>query len=202
MMKAILAKKIGMTTIFETDGKSVPVTLMQAGPCQVTLVREMGEKGKQVQLGFGEKKEKNMTKAELGHLKELPHFRTLKAYNFEKTDLKRGDVVDVNTFKVGDIVNVTGTSRGMGFAGVVKRHHFHGHNATHGTKHAERAPGSIGSGWPQHVLKGMRMAGRMGGAKVTTKGLQVVDVVPNTNILVVRGAVPGPKNSLLSIVGE
>lgn len=201
-MKAILAKKIGMTTIFETDGKSVPVTLMQAGPCQVTLVREMGEKGKQVQIGFGEKKEKNMTKAELGHLKDLPHFRTLKEYHFEKTDLKRGDVVDVNVFKVGDIVNITGTSRGMGFAGGVKRHHFHGHNATHGTKHAGRAPGSIGSGWPQHVLKGMRMAGRMGGAKVTTKGLQVVDVVPNTNILVVRGAVPGAKNSLLSIVGE
>jgi large subunit ribosomal protein L3 len=198
-MKAILAKKIGMTTIFETDGTSVAVTLLQAGPCQVTLVRPM-EKWTQIQLGFGEKKEKNMTKAELGHLKDLPHFRTLKEFRYDKTvDMKRGDVVDVNIFKVGEVVDVIGTSKGKGFQGVVRRHHFRGHSKTHGTKHALRAPGSIGSGWPQHVIKGMRMAGRMGGETVTQKGLKVVDVVPNANILVVRGAVPGAKNALLSV---
>lgn len=200
-MKAILAKKIGMTTIFETDGTSVPVTLLEAGPCGVTLVREM-KKGVQVQLGFEEKKEKNMTKAEVGHLKDLKKYRTLKAFNFDKTDLKRGDIVNVDTFKAGDEVEIIGTSKGKGYAGVVKRHHFGGHFRTHGTKHALRAPGSIGSGWPQHTIKGIRMAGRMGNDRVTRKGVKVVDVVLDKNILAVKGAVPGAKNSLVIVSGE
>ena len=201
-MKAILAKKIGMTTIFETDGASVPCTLLEAGPCGVTLVREIAKIGTQVQLGFGEKKAKNMTKAELHHLKDLKPYRTLRAFNYGKTGLKRGDIVDVKTFKVGDKVEVIGTSKGKGFAGGVKRHHFAGHFQTHGTKHAVRAPGSIGSGWPQHVLKGMRMAGRMGNDRVTQRGLTVVDVVPESNLLVIRGAVPGAKNAILTVKGE
>lgn len=201
-MKHILAKKIGMTTVFSAEGKSVPVTLLKAGPCTVTLVRPFGEGKVNVQMGFEEKKEKNMSKAERGHLKDLSLFRILKEFRFDKTDAKRGDVIDVNSFKVGDVIEVIGYSKGKGFQGVVRRHHFRGHTRTHGTKHAERAPGSIGSGWPQHVIKGVRMAGRMGNVRKTVKGLEVMDIVPKENLLIIKGAVPGAKGALLSVKGN
>ncbi len=202
-MKAILAKKVGMTTIFQADGTSVPVTLLQAGPCTVTLVRPLGEKGTNIQIGFGEKKEKNMSKPQRGHLKGLPLFSKLMEFRVdEKVEAKRGDVIDVNAFKAGDVVRVVGISKGKGYQGVVRRHNFGGAPRTHGHKHDLRAPGSIGSGWPQHVIKGMRMAGRMGNDRVTLKHVTVVDIVPAENILVVRGAVPGAKGALVSIQGE
>lgn len=188
-----------MTTIFSADGTSVPVTVLQAGPCAVTFVRPLSEKGVNVQIGFGLKKEKNVSKTVRGHLKGLPLFRTLKEFRVSKTDLKRGDEVKVDSFKVGDEVEIVGTSKGKGYAGVVKRHHFGGGPRSHGHKHNLRAPGSIGSGWPQMTSKGVKMAGRMGGEIVTVKGLTVADIVPEQNLLVIKGAVPGSRGATVAV---
>lgn len=202
-MKAILAKKVGMTTVFQDDGRVVPVTVLQAGPETVTFVRTHADGDIGVQLGFGETKEKHLAKPQRGHLKGLPLLRTLREFRLPAgaEAPKRGDTLTVSAFSVGDTVHVSGRTKGQGFAGVMKRHGFHGGPASHGTKHTLRAPGSIGTRFPQHTVKGRRMAGRMGGGRVTVQGLTVVDVVPESNLLVVKGAVPGHRGTLLEVRG-
>jgi large subunit ribosomal protein L3 len=200
-MKALLAKKLGMTTLFQEDGTAVPVTVLQSGPCTVSFVRPLAGKGTNVQLGFGEAKEKHLTKPQRGHLKDLPLVRTLREFRLSPgvEAPKRGETLSVSVFAVGDTVRVSGVSKGRGFQGVVKRHHFGGGPRSHGHKHNLRAPGSIGSRFPQHTRKGTRMAGRMGGQGVTVKGLRVMDVVPEEHLLVVNGAVPGARGGLVKI---
>jgi len=191
-----------MTTVFQNDGTAVPVTVLQSGPCKVTFVRPMGEKGTNIQIGFEEAKEKHMAKPQRGHLKDLPLLRTLREFRVsEETSAKRGDSVDVSAFTVGDVVRIVGNSKGKGFQGVVRRHNFRGGPRSHGHKHNLRAPGSIGSRFPQHTMKGKRMAGRMGGQQVTIKEVIVIDVVPDENLLVIKGPVPGARGSLVTIQG-
>lgn len=199
-MKFILGKKIGMTQVFLPSGEVVPVTRVIAGPCTIVQVKE---KEKAIQLGFGEKKEFRLNKPDAGHLKDLTPAAWLKEFAVEKTDnINRGDLVTLETFAIGDEIEVTGVSKGKGFAGVVKRHHFRGGPASHGHKDNLRAPGSIGAGGVQRVFKGMRMAGRMGGEQVTVKNLEVVEIHPETNEIFIKGAVPGGRNSLIVIQGE
>ncbi len=192
-----MGKKIGMTQIFQDDGKVVPVTLIEAGPITVTQVRTKEKDGYEaIQIGYGKEKKPNKSKA--GHLKDLKPFNTLKETKM-LSDKKRGEELDVTSFNIGDIIKVSGISKGKGFQGVVKRHGFHGMPASHGAHHVLRHAGSIGQRFPQHTLKGMRMAGRMGGVRVTTRGLQIVAVDKENNSLAVRGAVPGRRGTLLEI---
>ncbi|MCK9361204.1 50S ribosomal protein L3 [Patescibacteria group bacterium] len=198
-MKFILAKKLEMTQVYRPDGAVVPVTLVQAGPCVVTQVKTAEKDGvNAVQIGF--RTVKKLTKPEAGHLKDLPLMSELRDFRVETaSELKRGDAVEAAVFQPGDMVNVTGVSKGKGFQGVVKRHGFHGHPTSHGHKDQERMPGSIGAGGPQHVFKGRRMAGRMGNEQVTVQKLEVVEV-RDGGILAIKGAVPGARNSVLEIV--
>jgi large subunit ribosomal protein L3 len=199
-MKFILAKKLEMSQIFRPDGTVVPVTLVQAGPCVVTQVKTSETDGyTAVQLGFLPT-EKGLSKPEAGHLKDLPQATVLREFRLESApELKRGDAVEASVFAAGDTVQVTGISKGKGFEGVVKRHGFHGHPSTHGHKDQLRMPGSIGAGGVQHVLKGRRMAGRMGNEQVTVKNLEIVEV-RDGGILAVKGAVPGARNTVLEIM--
>lgn len=187
--------------MFQDDGRVVPVTVLQAGPCTVTLVRPLEHGRTNVQLGFGTAKEKHLSRTERGHLKDLPLLRTLREFPLPSGAHApaRGDQFTVAAFSVGDHVAVSGTTKGKGFTGVMKRHGFKGGPASHGTKHTKRAPGSIGTRFPQLVVKGRRMAGRAGGERVTVPRLTVVDVVPEENVLVVRGAVPGHRGTLLEV---
>src|SRR3989339_1086575 len=200
MAKVILAKKIAMSRTFQEDGTVVPVTVLQAGPCLVTQVKDKAKDGYQaIQVGFDENK-RPATKARAGHLKPVgKNLRHLKEFRIEKGEFSVGQVLDVTQFAPGDVINVTGWSKGKGFQGVVKRHGFHGHPSSHGHKDQARMPGSIGAGGVQHVRKGMRMAGRMGDAQVTISNLRVVEIRPETNELVVKGAVPGARHGLLLI---
>lgn len=198
-MKFILGQKIGMTQVFMPNGNVMPVTRVKAGPCQITQVKN---DTKAVQIGFGEIKEYRLNQAQLGHLKDLTPVRRLHDFKNETVDgLSKGDVITVETFAAGDTVEVMGVSKGKGFAGVVKRHHFRGGPASHGHKDNLRMPGSIGAGGVQRVFKGMRMGGRMGGEQVTVKNLQIVEVHPETNELYVKGAVPGARNGFVTIQG-
>ncbi len=198
-MKFILAKKLEMTQVYRPDGAVVPVTLVQAGPCVVTQVKTAEKDGvNAVQIGF--RTAKKLSKPEAGHLKDLPLMSELRDFRVETaSELKRGDAVEAAVFQPGDMVNVTGVSKGKGFQGVVKRHHFHGHPTSHGHKDQERMPGSIGAGGPQHVFKGRRMAGHMGNEQVTVQKLEVVEV-RDGGILAIKGAVPGARNAVLEIV--
>lgn len=198
-MKFILAKKLEMTQVYRPDGAVVPVTLVQAGPCVVTQVKTVDKDGvNAVQIGF--RLMKKLNQPEAGHLKDLPLMADLRDFRVEEaTEMKRGDAVEATVFQPGDMVNVTGVSKGKGFQGVVKRHHFHGHPTSHGHKDQERMPGSIGAGGPQHVFKGRRMAGRMGNEQVTVQKLEVVEV-RDGGILAIKGAVPGARNAVLEIV--
>jgi large subunit ribosomal protein L3 len=197
-MKFILAKKLEMSQVFKADGTVVPVTLVQAGPCIVTQVKAKDKDGYvAVQLGF--RSVKKLNQPELGHLKDLQNMQVLREFRLDDTaDFARGKAVEAGIFAAGDVVNVVGTSKGKGFQGVVKRHHFHGHPPTHGHKDQERMPGSIGAGGVQHVMKGRRMGGRMGDETVTVKNLEIVEV-RDGGILAVKGAVPGARNSILEI---
>lgn len=198
-MKFILGKKIGMTQVFLPNGEVMPVTRVLAGPCTIVQVKE---KEKAIQLGFGDKKQFRLNKPDAGHLQDLAPVSWLKEFSVEKTDdISRGDFITLETFVAGDEIQVMGVSKGKGFAGVVKRHHFRGGPASHGHKDNLRAPGSIGAGGVQRVFKGMRMAGRMGGDQVTIKNLEVVEVHPETNEIYIKGAVPGGRNSMLVIQG-
>lgn len=192
-----------MTQVFLENGLVVPVTKVQAGPCQVVAVHDdQHEDTKSVQIGFDETKETRLSKPELGHLKDLDKVKNLRSFRVEKNaDLKRGDMITVDTFTVGDKIAVVGESKGKGFAGVVKRHHFRGGPASHGHKDNLRMPGSIGAGGVQRVFKGMRMGGHMGTDRVTIKNLEIVQVHPETNELYIKGAVPGARNGLLQISG-
>ena len=203
-MKFILGKKMGMTQVFRPDGAVVPVTVVKAGPCQITQVKGgKGEEQPAVQIGFGEVREFRLGSPRTGHLKGLRPVGFLKDFLIEKTDgLERGDEITCATFASGDRVEVIGISKGRGFAGVVKRHHFAGGPASHGHKDNLRAPGSIGAGGVQRVFKGMRMAGRMGGERVTVKNLEIIEVHPEANELLVKGALPGGRNGFLMIIGE
>ncbi len=203
-MNGLLGKKIGMTQIFDESGNAVPVTVVQAGPCYVTQVKTLENDGYQaVQLGFGNKRAKNTTKPVLGHLQKVgaPPVRFLREFRYTgKTDLKPGDQVKANLFSAGDIVKVSGRSKGRGFAGVMKRHGFSGAQATHGQSDRQRAPGSLGqSSYPSKVFKGMKMSGRMGNERVTVSGLRIVKVDVDNNLLFVQGSVPGARNGYLEI---
>lgn len=197
-MKFILAKKLEMSQVFRPDGAVVPVTLLQAGPCVVTQVKDANTDGYQaVQVGFIPAKK--VSKPLEGHLKDLPKMQEIREFRLDgDMTLKRGDMIEAATFAIGDVVNVTGTSKGKGFQGVVKRHHFHGAPATHGHKDQLRMPGSSGAGGVQHVIKGVRKPGRMGGETVTVKNLEVIEIREG-GVLAVKGAVPGPRNAVVEI---
>jgi large subunit ribosomal protein L3 len=203
MLKGLIGKKIGMTQVFDEKGAAYPVTLIEAGPCYVTQVRSAEKEGyTAVQLGFGEVNPKRLTGGQLGHLKanEIPPLRFLREFRAEDHGLNIGDKVTVDTFAIGERVDVIGVSKGKGFAGAVKRYHFHGMNATHGTSDRNRAPGSHGAGTtPGRVYKGARSAGHMGMDRVTTQNLKVVLVDVERNLLGINGAVPGSKGSLILI---
>ncbi|MEK7178298.1 MAG: 50S ribosomal protein L3 [Patescibacteria group bacterium] len=200
-MKYILGKKIRMTQSFKGDNV-VPLTLIESGPNFIVQVKTKEKDGyNAVQLGFGVRKEKNIKKPQRGHLKGLGNFRWLREFRIDSLvgELKRGDEVKLTDFKSGDKVTVIAISKGKGFQGVVKRHGFHGGPKSHGQKDKHRAPGSIGASWPQHVIKGMRMAGRMGGDKITVKNLEVIEVDKENNLIAIKGAIPGRKGTLVMI---
>jgi large subunit ribosomal protein L3 len=203
-MSGLLGKKIGMTSIYDENGKNISCTVIEAGPCVVTQVRTKEKDGYDaIQLAFEDKKEKHTSSAMKGHFakaKTTPKRYVAEFTRFEEKK-QHGDVLDVNVFIEGEYIDVVGTSKGKGFQGVVKRYNFRGVNdATHGQHNRMRAPGSIGaSSDPSRVFKGMRMAGRMGGNRVKLINLQVIKIIPEKNLLVVKGAVPGPNNSLVII---
>ena len=203
-MSGLLGKKIGMTSIFDENGKNMPCTVIQAGPCVVTQVRTEDKDGYEaVQLGFDDKTEKSANKAEMGHAKKAGTSVKKKVVEFQgfEAEYKLGDTITVAHFEEGEFVDITGTSKGKGFQGVVKRHGFAGvGQATHGQHNRLRAPGSIGAAsYPARVFKGMRMAGRMGTDTVKVQNLRVLKVVEDQNLLVVKGCVPGHKNAYVKI---
>lgn len=190
-----------MTQIFDKNGNVIPVTLVHATPNVVTQVRAKDKDGySAVQVGRGINKK--ISKPQAGHLRDLGNFRTLKEYRTENADKTRGDKIDVSIFAPGELVKVTGVSKSKGFQGVVKRHGFHGAPKSHGTKHALRSPGSIGATWPQRVIKGMRMAGRMGGTKISVRNLEVAEVNTEKELIALKGAVPGRPGTLISISAQ
>jgi large subunit ribosomal protein L3 len=201
-MTAILAKKLGMTQRFLDDGKVERVTVLEAGPCPVTAVRTVERDGYEaVQLAFGPCKEKVLTKAQLGHLKkaDASAHRHLTEFRDDVGELLVGETVKVDAFEVGDKVKVSGTAKGKGFQGTIKRHNFASGPKSHGS-HNIRAPGSIGaSATPSRVFKGIRGPGRMGGGRITQRGLTVVEIMPDRNLMLVRGAVPGPKGATVEV---
>ncbi len=203
-MSGLIGKKIGMTSLYDDNGKNIPCTVLELGPCTVTQVRTKAVDGYEaVQLGFDDKAEKQVVKAEAGHFKKAnvsPKKKLVEFQNFEQ-ELNLGDTITVDHFEEGDFVDVSGTSKGKGFQGVVKRHGFGGvGQATHGQHNRLRAPGSIGAAsYPARVFKGMRMAGQMGNSKVKVLNLKVVKVVPEKNLLVVKGCVPGHKNAYVIV---
>ncbi|MCT4630208.1 50S ribosomal protein L3 [Winogradskyella sp.] len=203
-MSGLIGKKIGMTSIFDENGKNIPCTVIEAGPCIVTQVRTEEVDGySALQLGFDDATEKSATKAALGHAKKAGTSVKRKVVEFKGFDAeyKLGDAITVEQFTEGEFVDISGTSKGKGFQGVVKRHGFGGvGQATHGQHNRLRAPGSIGAAsYPARVFKGMKMAGRMGGDTVKVQNLRVYKVVPEKNLLVVKGCVPGHKNSYVII---
>ena len=201
-MPGLLGKKIGMTSVFSAEGKNVPCTVIEAGPCVVTQVKSVEKDGyAAIQLGFQEAKEKNTTKPMEGHFKKAgttPKRHLAEFTDFDK-ELNLGDIVTVDVFEGANYVDVTGTSKGHGFQGVVKRHGFGGvGQTTHGQDDRLRKPGSIGAcSYPAKVFKGMRMGGQMGNERVTTHNLQILKVIPESNLLLIKGSVPGCKGSIL-----
>jgi large subunit ribosomal protein L3 len=203
-MSGLIGKKIGMTSLFSTSGKNIPCTIIQAGPCVVTQVKTVENDGySAVQLAFDEKKEKHTSAAMKGHFLKAGTTPKRKIVEFKHftSENTLGQLIDVTLFNEGDFVDVVGRSKGKGFQGVVKRHGFSGVGMqTHGQHNRLRAPGSLGaSSFPSRVFKGMRMAGRTGGSRVKIQNLEVIKVLPEDNILVIKGAVPGPKGSYVII---
>lgn len=217
-MKFILGKKLGMSQVYGEDGNVIPVTVVEAEPNTVVQIKtQEKDKYEAVQVGFGSKKEKNINKQQKGHFKDLGNFAFLKEFRFDSkgkrsrgqkqeeissVQLTVGQKIDVSIFAPGDAVKVTGMTKGRGFQGVVKRHGFHGMPASHGAHSVLRHAGSIGQRFPQHTLKGMRMPGRMGYDKLTIRGLKVVVVDKENNLLAIKGAVPGNRGGLLIIQGR
>ncbi|MFO0718528.1 MAG: 50S ribosomal protein L3 [Candidatus Paceibacterota bacterium] len=205
-MKFILGKKVNMSQIFNAKGEVVPVTVIDAGPVVVTQVKDGGKDGyKAVQVGFGERKESNIAKAQKGHFKNLGNFAHTKEFRVKSGDItiKVGDKIDVGAFVAGDAVVVSSVSKGKGFQGVVKRHGFGGGPRSHGQKHSEREPGSISGGVRNggRVPKNMRMAGRMGGDRMTTKNLKIVDVDTANNQILISGSIPGRRGTVVEVFG-
>jgi large subunit ribosomal protein L3 len=201
-MAAILAKKLGMTQIFQEDGRVARVTVLEAGPCPVTAIRSQERDGYEaVQLAFGATKEKHLTKAELGHLKKADAgpMRHVVEFRDEAGELQVGETVTVEAFEAGARVKISGVSKGKGFQGTIKRHNFASGPKSHGS-HNVRAPGSIGaSAWPARVMKGIRGPGQMGNKRTTQKGLEIVSVDAKENLMLVRGSVPGPRGSVVEV---
>jgi large subunit ribosomal protein L3 len=201
-MSAILAKKLGMTQVFQEDGSVARVTVLQAGPCPVTAIRTPERDGYEaVQLAFGQAKEKHLTTAEIGHLKkaDAPPLRHVVEFRDEAGELVLGESVTVEAFEAGQRVKISGTSKGKGFQGTIKRHNFASGPKSHGS-HNKRAPGSIGaSAWPARVMKGIRGPGQMGNKRVTQKGLEIVSIDAKENLLLVRGSVPGPRGGVVEV---
>lgn len=188
-----------MTQVFDDQGIAYPATVVSAGPVTVTQAKDIEKDGYQgVQVGYGDRNEKNINKAQRGQFKDLGLFRYVREFRTDEA-FSRGDVIDVSTFEVGDVVEVSGISKGKGFQGVVKRHGFSGGPKTHGNKHHERTPGSIGATGPQRVFKGVRMAGRMGTDRVTVKNLKVLQIDTENNQIVLKGAIPGHRGTLVEI---
>ncbi|GEO07856.1 50S ribosomal protein L3 [Segetibacter aerophilus] len=203
-MKGIIGKKIGMTSIFGTDGKQTACTIIEAGPCTVTQVKTADTDGyTSTQIAYGDKKEKNSTKAEINHFAKANTTakRVVKEFRDYSLNKSLGDTITVDIFTEGESVEVVGTTKGKGFQGVVKRHGFHGvGEASHGQHDRQRAPGSVGgSSYPSRVFKGMRMAGRMGQDRVKVKGLKIVKIFPEKNYLLISGSVPGHNGSIVLI---
>ncbi len=204
-MQGLIGKKVGMTSIFDENGKNVPCTVLQAGPCVVTQIKTVEKDGySAVQLGFDDKKEKHTTKAELGHFRKAnttPKRKLVEFDGYSEGQCKPGDVLTVALFSDESIVDVRGWSKGKGFQGVVKRHGFGGVGGqTHGQHNRGRAPGSLGaSSFPSRVLPGMRMAGRTGGSQVVSSNLKVVRLMADDNLLIVKGSIPGPKGGYVII---
>jgi large subunit ribosomal protein L3 len=206
MMKAaLLGKKIGMTSLFTEDGTQVPCTVVEAGPCPVVLLRNKERDGYEaVQIGFDNLPDRKVNKPLKGHFDKagVNPTRHLKEFRDPEKEYQIGDAITVEEFESGDKVRITGKSKGKGFQGVIKRHGFAGVGMrTHGQKDRQRHPGSIGmSSWPSRVLKGTRMGGRTGGDKVTVRNIEVVDVIPDRNLILLKGSLPGARNSLVEIV--
>jgi large subunit ribosomal protein L3 len=204
-MQGLIGKKVGMTSIFDENGKNIPCTVLQAGPCVVTQIKTPEKDGYfAVQLGFDDKKEKHSTKAELGHFKKVnttPKRKLIEFNGFVNGQVKEGEVLTAELFRPDNWVDVRGWSKGKGFQGVVKRHGFSGVGGqTHGQHNRGRAPGSLGaSSFPSRVLPGMRMAGRTGGDKVMSVSMRVIKLMAEENIIIVRGSVPGPKGGYVII---
>ncbi len=201
-MPAILAKKLGMTQVFQDDGSVARVTVLEAGPCPVTAIRTLERDGYEaVQLAYGASKEKHLSKAELGHLKkaDAPPLRTLVEFRGEAGELTLGETVTVEAFEAGARVKIAGVTKGKGFQGTIKRHNFSSGPKSHGS-HNVRAPGSIGaSATPSRVFKGIRGPGQMGNKRATQKGLEVIRVDAQENLLLVRGSVPGPTGGIVEV---
>ncbi len=204
MQKGIIAKKIGMTQIFDDNGKVIPVTVVEAGPCVVVQVKTVENDGyAAVQLGYGDKKAARVNKPMKGHFDKANagYKRTLKEFRLDNCDLEAGSLVKADTFAVGDIVDVSGTSKGKGFQGAIKRHNQHRLKETHGTGPVHRQAGSMGAcSSPSRIYKGKGMAGHMGAEKVTVQNLEVVKVDAENNLIAIKGAIPGPKGGIVTIV--
>ena len=204
-MQGLIGKKVGMTSIFDENGKNVPCTVLQAGPCVVTQIKTVEKDGYfAVQLGFEDKKDKHSTKAEIGHFKKVnttPKRKVIEFIGFDEGQVKEGEVLTAKLFETDTIVDVRGWSKGKGFQGVVKRHGFSGVGGqTHGQHNRGRAPGSLGaSSFPSRVLPGMRMAGRTGGDQVMAMDMRVVKLMAENDIIIVKGSVPGPKGGYVII---
>jgi large subunit ribosomal protein L3 len=202
-MPGLIGRKLGMTSIYDANGKAIPCTMIEAGPCVVTQVKTIERDGYEaVQLGFGDRKEKNTPNALRGHFKAAGTEPKKKLVEFDGfADAKTGDVITIDMFTEGEYVDVVGTSKGKGFQGVVKRHNFRGvGDATHGQHNRLRAPGSIGAAsYPARVFKGMKMAGRMGNDRVTSQNLTILKVLTEKNIILVKGSVSGAKNSFVIV---
>jgi large subunit ribosomal protein L3 len=202
----LLGRKLGMTSIFSENGEYVPCTVIEAGPCAVVQVRTIDKDGyTAVQLGYGDIAERKVSQPLAGHFKKagIAPKRHIKEFRMDNITVAPGETVTIeNVLKIGDMVKVSGTSKGRGFQGVMKRHHFGGVGMTsHGQSDRERAPGSIGSSsYPSRVFKGMRMAGRMGGTRISIRNLEVLDIMPDQNLLVIKGSIPGAINSIVEIV--
>ncbi|MBU3924880.1 50S ribosomal protein L3 [Patescibacteria group bacterium] len=200
MAKFILGKKLGMTRVFDKSGKLIPVTVIEAGPCVITQVKtEKKDRYNAVQIGFG--KAKKISKPKAGLLKKLGMLKHLKEFAIKDiASYKVGDKIDVSIFSEGDIVKASGITKAKGFAGVMKRHGFAGGPASHGQKHSARERGSVGPRFPEHVVKGVRMPGRMGGARSTVINLPVLSIDKENNLIALKGAIPGKKGTLIEVV--
>jgi large subunit ribosomal protein L3 len=203
MCNGLIGKKLGMTGLFTSEGKNIPVTAVQLGPCVVTQIKTVANDGyNALQLGFGDKKKSRVNKALEGHLKKSGETRFAflrEVYVNDPSEYVLGQTINIDIFNIGETIEVSGTTKGKGFSGVIKRHGFHGGKKTHGS-HSHRIPGSIGcSAWPAKVIKGKKMPGQFGNTKKTIRNLEIIDIRPEENLILIKGAIPGSKNGIVEI---